>query len=103
MQVSLKNYRQSPSKVRLVANAIRGKKVDSALQSLTMLNKKSSMALHKLIMSGVNQVAKEDVKDMKIKSIRVNEGVILRRMRPRARGSAYPIKKRSSTVIIELE
>lgn len=106
MQSYLKNYRQSPRKVRLVADLIRGKKVVDALQDLTFASKRATGPIVKLIQSAVanaknNFNINED--DLVIKSIEVNKGIVFKRIMPRAQGSAARINKRTSHIKIVLE
>lgn len=104
MKAILKDYRQSPRKVRLVADLVRGKKVDEAIALLAFANKKASKAVEKLILSAksnaVSQGKKADA--LVVKSIAVNEGSVFKRYMPRARGSASLITKRNSHVTVEL-
>jgi large subunit ribosomal protein L22 len=102
----LKNYRQSPRKVRLVADAIRGKHVLEALDTLLIATKRASSPLKKLLESAIanaehNHGLNRD--ELFIKEIRVDEGVTLHRWRARARGRAAPIKKRTSHVKVVLD
>ena len=102
----LKNYRQSPRKVRLVADMVRGKKVSEAIDLLTLTVKRSADPLQKLIKSAVanaehNHGLKAD--GLYIKEIRVDEGVTLHRWRARARGRASAIRKRTSRVKLTLD
>jgi large subunit ribosomal protein L22 len=106
MKSYLKNYRQSPRKVRLAADLVRGKKVSRAIQDLTFATKRTSDPLIKLIKSAVanaknNFNANED--NLIIKEIQVNKGIVLKRLMPRARGSASRINKRTSHISITLE
>ncbi len=102
---TLKNYRQSPRKVRLIADLVRGKSIDSAENILTFAVKRSSPVILKLIKSAVanatnnSGVSKES---LFIKTITVNKGVVLKRSMPRARGSASAIRKHTSIVKVEL-
>lgn len=102
---SLKNYRQSPRKVRSVANLVRGKSVAQALNTLTFLSKKAADPISGLIMSAVAN-AKNNFQIEKdtliIKELRVDAGQVLKRRMPRARGNSYPINKRTSHVSIVL-
>lgn len=105
MKAILKNYRQSPRKVRLVTTSLCGKKVTSALEKLLFTPKRSSLPIRKLIESAVanaKQAEGLDINDLFIKTITVNEGYTLKRWRPRARGAAFPINKRTSLVTVEL-
>ena len=102
---SLKNYRISPRKVRIVADMVRGKKVSEAKLILTNAAKKARHPLGDLIDSAISN-AKHDHKieaeTLYIKEIRVDQGVTLKRSRPMSRGSAFPIKKRTSNVLVVL-
>jgi large subunit ribosomal protein L22 len=101
MKASLKNYRQSPRKVRLVAKSVKGKSAAQALVILDFMPKRAAEPLRKLIESAVAN-AKMPGTDLVIQSIEVNKGVTLKRSRPRARGSAFPINKRTSHVLVTL-
>lgn len=105
IEASLKNYRQSPRKVRLVANSIRGKKVVNAITKLSFTPKKASLPLVKLLESAVANAKNNfgvESDNLIIKSITVDEGYTLKRWRPRARGAAFPINKRTSHVKVVL-
>ena len=102
----LNNYRQSPRKVRLVANLIRGKKIEKVLQELNFVNKKTTRAIKKLLESAVANAkhnAGLDKKNLVLKEIRVDNGPIMKRIRPGARGQAYPLKRRTSHISVALE
>ncbi len=103
----LKNYRQSPKKVRMVADVIRGKKVTEAMEMLTFVDKRSALPIQKLLKSAVANAAHNhglnSVNDLFIKEIRVDDGITYHRMMPRARGSGAPIKKRCSHVKVVLD
>ncbi len=104
MKAILKNYRQSPRKVRLVADSVKGKKVEDALLKLRFMPKRATDVLLKLIASAVAN-AKEnfDISDpLFIKNVEINQGVTLKRFRPRARGSAFRINKRTSNIVVTL-
>lgn len=98
----LSNYRQSPRKVRLVADLVRGKTADRALAQLSLLPKRASDPLAKLIRSAVNNAKEGGASDFVISRIEVNGGVIFRRFMPRARGKASPIKKKTSQITLVL-
>ncbi len=104
MKAKLNNYRQSPRKVRLVADLVRGKSVAHARAELKHLAKRAATPLLKLIDSAVaNAGNKEGKKDnLFVKSIQVDKGIVLKRSMPRAHGRAFPIHKHSSHVSIEL-
>jgi large subunit ribosomal protein L22 len=101
MKATLKNYHQSPRKVRLVADMIRGKSVPAARAALHFLPKKSSPAISKLLESAVaNSGATPDA--LFVKSIAVNKGAVMRRARPFSRGRSGSIRKTMSIVTLEL-
>ncbi len=104
MKAYLKNYRQSPRKVRLVADMIRGKEVSRALSLLRFADKKSAPALAKLLNSAVhNAEARGAARDsLFVQKILVDQGVVMRRYMPGARGSAHPYQKKTSCISIEL-
>lgn len=102
----LKNYRQSPRKVRLVADFVRGKRVAEALTTLSFLSKDAARPVKNVIESAVSNAkhnSQVDTASLVIKEIRVDEGIVLKRRMPRARGSAYPFKKRTSHIQVVLE
>lgn len=106
MKSSLPNYRQSPRKVRLVANLVRGMKVSRALVELNLLPKRASDPIKKLILSAVAN-AKENHKvdsgELFVKDLRVDKGIVLKRSMPRAHGRAFGINKRTSHIHVVLE
>ncbi len=104
MKAFLKNYRQSPRKVRMVARTIQGKSVSEALTLLKFTVKRASDPLAVLIASAAANAEKqgENARTLIVKNITVNDGVTLHRSMPRARGSASPIRKRSSHVTVTL-
>ena len=102
---SLKNYRISPRKVRLVADMIRGKNVAQAKIILATAVKKAKHPLGDLLDSAVANAShnhKIAPEALFVKEIRVDQGYVLKRQMPMSRGSAFPIKKRTSHVLITL-
>ncbi len=104
MKAILKNYRQSPRKVRLVADVVRGKKVKDALATLRFVEKRAAGPFSKVIESAVaNAVsAGKQAESLFIKKVAVDKGTVLKRYMPRARGSASRINKRNSHISVEL-
>lgn len=104
MKAFLKNYRQSPRKVRLVANFVRGKKVDAALVELEFMPKRASRAVSKLIASAKANAANnfKVLDDLFIKEITVDDGPTMKRFRPVSRGRAHKINKRTSHINVVL-
>lgn len=104
MKASLYNFKQSPRKVRLVADMIRGKRVTVARDALHFLPKKSSPELAKLLASAIANAREQGMKeeDLVVKTITVDKGAVLRRFKPMARGRAAGVRKTMSHVMIEL-
>ncbi len=105
MKAYLKNYRQSPRKIRLVAKSISGKSVADALLILSFMPKRSALPLTKLIASAEANAKESGVKleGLRINTLEINKGVTLKRTRARARGSAFRINKRTSNVTVTLK
>ncbi len=104
----LKYIRQSPYKVRFVADLIRGKNVLDAGNLLSETNKKASKFLLKMLDSAVaninyNDDANFDRDELYIKRIFVDGGPTIKRFRPAAMGRAVPIKKRTSHITMVIE
>ena len=97
----LKNYRQPPRKVRLVADLVRGKTAAHALALLSTLPKRASEPMITLIKSAVAN-AKMSPEDVVISTIEVNKGLVFKRFMPRARGRASKINKRTSHITLAL-
>lgn len=104
MKAFLKNYRQSPRKVRLVADLVRGKKVDDAITNLDFLAKRASLPIKKLILSAIANAKNQGagVENLYVKEISVDKGITMKRIRPAAMGSAHRINKRTSQVTLVL-
>ena len=104
MKAFLKNYRQSPRKVALVADLIKGKRVAEAIIILDNLPKRASLPIKKLLVSAISNAKNLGVNEenLIIENVTVNKGVVLKRIMPRARGSASRINKRTSHVEISL-
>lgn len=104
MKATLTNYRQSPRKVRLVANAVKGKSVADADTVLTYMVKRGALPMQKLIQSAAaNAVqAGADASTLIVKNVEVNKGLVMKRSMPRAMGRATPINKRLSHVTVTL-
>jgi large subunit ribosomal protein L22 len=104
MKASLKNYRQSPRKVRLVGELVKGKSVDQAVVALNFLTKRAGEPIKKLILSALANAKTTGVEqaDLFVKEIRVDKGIVMKRMMPRAMGRGARINKRTSHVTVEL-
>lgn len=103
-KAQLSNYRQSPRKVRIVADLIRGKKVEDALITLTFTTKRATHPLEKLLASAIANAKSLSipVENLIVKEISVDGGAILYRKLPRSRGMANQKRKRTSHVTITL-
>lgn len=104
----LNNCPTAPRKMRLVADLIRGKEIEEALQILRFNPKDAAVRLEKLLLSAIanwqmkNEDADVEAAGLYIKELRVDEGGMLKRLRPRAQGRANQIKKRSNHVTLIL-
>ena len=101
-----KYIRQSPYKMRLVLNLIRGLKVQDALNVLTFNKRKAAIEIKQVLESALANAEANynlNVSDLYISKAIANEGPTLKRFRPRARGRAGKINKRTSHLLIELE
>lgn len=107
MKAFLKNYRQSPRKVRLVAELIKGKRVADAIFILNTYPKRATGPVSKLLFSAVSNAKQQSPtlkeEDLFIENVTVNKGIVLKRSMPRARGSASRINKRTSHVLLTLK
>ena len=101
----LKGARISAQKARLVADQIRGKSVESALEILQFSGKKGADIIKKVLESAIANAENNkgaDIDNLKVNTIFVNVGPTLKRFRARAKGSASRILKRSSHITIGL-
>lgn len=105
MKASLSNYRQSPRKVRVVANLVKGKKVPDALGELSHLPKRAAGPIEKLILSAVSNAKQANMEreNLFVKELRVDGGLVMKRSMPRAFGRASAIHKRTSHVLVVLD
>jgi large subunit ribosomal protein L22 len=102
-QAVLKFVRLSPKKARFVADLVRGKKVDEAVNILKFSTNRAARIIKKVLDSAIanaenNQGA--DVDELKVTTITVDEGPRMKRIRPRAKGRADRIVKRTSHIIV---
>lgn len=104
MKAFLKNYRQSPRKVRLVAGLIRRKNVSQALAALEFLPKRAGLPVRKLLLSAVANAKNSgiDQENLYIKEITVDKGLTMKRMMPAAMGTGHRINKRTSHIELVL-
>ena len=107
--VKLKNVPTSPRKMRLIADLIRGERVNKALNILKYEPKVGSPKLEKLLLSAISnwEVKHQDVKleeaDLFVKEIWVDGGRQLKRLRPAPQGRAHRIRKRSNHVTLIID
>jgi large subunit ribosomal protein L22 len=103
----LRNYPTSPRKMRLLADLIRGKKVEMVLAQLEHSPKHPAVPLRKLVLSAINNWKQKneggDESQLVIKTIFVDGARTLKRMRPAPQGRGYRVRKRSNhvTVIVD--
>lgn len=98
MKAFLKNYRQSPRKVRLVASLVKGKNVAEAIAELDFLAKRAGLPIKKLLLSAVANAKQMGIEadNLFIKELRVDKGIVMKRMMPAAMGTGHRINKRTS-------
>ena len=105
----LNNYPTSPRKMRLLADLIRGMEVDKALGVLQFNPKHPAVPLFKLLKSAINnweqKNADEKVEDanLVVKTIMVDGGRVIKRMRPAPQGRGYRVRKRSNHVTLVVD
>ena len=103
----LRNYPTSPRKMRLLADLIRGKKVDKVLAILEHNPKHPAVPLRKLVLSAINNWKQKnengDVHELTVKTIMVDGGRTLKRMRPAPQGRGYRVRKRSNHVTLVVD
>lgn len=106
---SLRNVPTSPRKMRLVADMIRGKEVNMALDMLKFSSKEASRRVEKLLLTAIanwkekNEGVRMEDANLVVKSINVDSARILKRLRPAPQGRAHRIKKRSNHVTIFID
>ncbi len=106
---SLRNVPTSPRKMRLVADMIRGKEVNLALDYLKFSPKEASKRVEKLLLSAIanwkekNEGVRMEDANLYVKSINVDSARILKRLRPAPQGRAHRIRKRSNHVTIYID
>ena len=101
----LKGARLSAQKGRLVADQIRGKSVEEALDILTFSPKKGAVIMKKLLESAVANAEHNegaDIDELRVSTVFVDEGMTMKRIRPRAKGRADRIFKRSCHITVKV-
>ena len=102
----LNNCPTSPRKMRLVADLVRGQKVERALNILRFSSKEASRKLEKLLLSAINNWEQKNSEGnvteagLFVKEIRVDGGMMLKRLRPAPQGRAHRINKRSCHITV---
>ena len=103
-----RHVRVSPRKARIVADLVRGKSIELAIETLRYSSKAVSVPIRKTLESAMHNLADRfehpvEPHDMAIKEIFVDEGRTMYRIRPRAQGRAFRIRKRSSHITVTVE
>ncbi len=102
-KATAKTVRTSPRKTRLVIDLIRGKNVADAIAILNNTPNKAAGLIEKVLMSAIANAENNydlDVEKLVVTEAYVNEGPTMKRYRPRAKGSASPINKRTSHITV---
>lgn len=102
-KATAKTVRIAPRKVRLVVDLIRGKHISEAISILKFTPRGASPVVEKVLMAAIANAEHNfdlDVESLYVTEAYVNEGPTMKRYRPRARGSASPINKRTSHITI---
>jgi large subunit ribosomal protein L22 len=100
---TLKFTHISPQKLRLVADQVRGLPVDKAINLLAFSNKKAATIVKKVLESAIANAENNDgadIDELKVSTIQINQAPTMKRLRPRARGRADRIFKRSSHLTV---
>ncbi|MGB0662987.1 MAG: 50S ribosomal protein L22 [Pontibacterium sp.] len=102
---TLKGARISAQKARLVADQIRGKSVDEALNTLAFSTKKGAAIMKKVLESAVANAEHNegaDIDELRVSTVFVDEGMTMKRIKPRAKGRADRILKRSCHITVKV-
>src|SRR5690242_11920070 len=95
----------SPRKIRLVADLIRGRAADEALELLRYLPNKSARLVEQALKSALGNAedrGARNIEQLTVTEARVDGGPIMKRIQPRARGTAYPIKRRCAHIHVSV-
>jgi large subunit ribosomal protein L22 len=106
VKARLRFVRIAPRKARLVADMIRGKRSEEALNALTFTKKAAAKILIKLLKSAIANATQKkniDIDRLFVKQITVDQGPTMKRYQPRALGRATMIRKRTSHIHIVLD
>jgi large subunit ribosomal protein L22 len=103
-----RHVRITPNKMRIVADLVRGKSLEQALEILKFSPKAAARPIEKTVVSAMHNLAERfdhpvEPKDMGVKEIFIDEGRTMYRIKPRAQGRAYRIRKRSCHITVVVE
>lgn len=101
----LSRARLSAQKARLIVDQIRGKRVEAALEFLSFSRKKGAVIVKKVLESAIANAEQNegaDVDELKVSTVFVDEGVMMKRTRPRAKGRADRILKRTCHITVKV-
>jgi large subunit ribosomal protein L22 len=102
----VRHVRMSPRKMRIVANMVRGKRVDDAMNLLKVTPKKAAEVIRKLLISAVANAehqGQQDVDTLVVATLTIDGGPVLKRWMPRAMGRANRVNHRTSHVTITVD
>lgn len=102
----VRHVRMSPRKMRIIANLVRGKRVDEAMSLLKLMPKKAAYVIRKLLISAVANAehqGQQDVDQLVITSCTIDGGPIVKRWLPRAMGRANRVNHRTSHVTVVVD
>ena len=102
----VRHVRMSPRKMRVIADMVRGKRVEEAMSMLKLMPKKGAVVIRKLLISAVanaEQKGEVDVDQLLIRDCNVDNGPILKRWMPRSMGRANRIQRRTSHVTVVVQ
>ncbi len=102
----VRHVRMSPRKMRIVANMVRGKRVDDAMNLLKLMPKKAAYVIRKLLVSAVANAehqGEQDVDSLVVRACNIDNAPILKRWMPRAMGRANRVQHRTSHVTITVD
>src|SRR5579871_5739793 len=102
----VRHVRMSPRKMRIIADRVRGKRIDEAMSLLKLMPKKGAYVIRKLLISAVanaEQKGEVDVDQLLVRDCNVDNGPILKRWMPRSMGRANRINHRTSHVTVTVE
>ncbi len=105
MKASVRNIRISPKKLNVIAYVVRNMKAQEALDTLRFMPKKGAQIVYDVLKSAVANATHNDsqkIEDLRIASISVTQGLVMKRINPISRGRAHRILKRTSHVDITL-